>query len=118
MTEIQKSIEIFLKENNLEETLREFKHERRQSPTASGKSYQQLLQIHKVHLKNDRETENRLREYLQKADGKTLKRFVDRARKIKQTAMKDIDPCIVELPFFRKMLEKVDANCELKAINK
>lgn len=82
MSDLFKSIETFLEKNGLIDTLTAFKSEAKRSSNATPKSaYSSLNSLHKTIIPNDMESQNKLRQHLQKADPKYLKRFVDRMKK-------------------------------------
>jgi hypothetical protein len=82
MSDLFKSIETFLEKNGLVDTLKAFKSEAKRSSNQTPKSaYSTLSSIHKTIIPNDSESQNKMREHLQKADPIYLKRFVDKMKK-------------------------------------
>jgi len=64
------------------DTLKAFKSECKRTPLSSGNKFPtQLVNIHKTIIPTDIDNQNKLREHLQKADIKYLKKFVERMRK-------------------------------------
>lgn len=82
MTEISKSIETFLEKNGLSSTLKAFQAESKRSSHLPTKNiHSSLSSIHKTIIANDSESQSKLRDHLQKADTKYLKKFVERIKK-------------------------------------
>jgi hypothetical protein len=62
MTDLFKSIEIFLEKNGLIDTFKTFKSEAKRSSNLTPKSaYSSLNNIHKTIIPNDTESQNKLR---------------------------------------------------------
>lgn len=82
MSELVKSIETFLEKNGLTSTLKAFQAEaRRTFHLPSKNAHSSLNSIHKAVIPNDVESQSRLRDHLQKADPRYLKKFVERIKK-------------------------------------
>jgi esterase/lipase superfamily enzyme len=77
MSDLPKSIEAFLEKNGLTKTLQAFQGEvRRTSNAPVRNAYSSLVAIKGARIPTDEENQNKIREHLQKADEKYLKKFV------------------------------------------
>jgi hypothetical protein len=101
MSDPSKVIEQFLEKNGLLDTLKAFRLECKR---VSQKAPPSIANLHKLILPSDEDSHNKIREHLQKADPKYLRRFVDRVKRLPASGGEEGG--VRDQRFFKRLVER------------